>query len=466
MLEKHQERVVDAGTVGIRGGSKMRIQLSDHFNYKRLIRFVLPSILMIICSSIYSIVDGFFVSNFVGKTAFAAINLIMPVLMLVGTIGTMIGTGGSAIISKTMGEGKKELANQYFSMLIIAAFLMGIIASVIGFTFAGSIASLLGAKGELHRNAVLYARILFVSMPAYILQFAFQSFWVAAEKPSLNLKINILAGLTNAFFDWLFIAVFQWGIAGAAAATAIGQCIGGIVPVIYFMKKNSSLLQLTLQTKFYKEAFQTTCSNGSSEMVTNISTSAIGILYNFQLMKFAGENGLAAYGVIMYVNYIFMAVFLGYSIGSAPIVSYHYGAGHTNELRNLYRKSLILMGGSGIFMVIFAELLSEPLSTIFVNYDKGLLELTIHGFRLYCLAFLIMGVNVWASAFFTALNNGVVSATISFLRTFAFQIIAVISLPVFWGVDGIWLSIVVAELLAFIVTIVFFVSKKSQYQYM
>lgn len=444
----------------------MRIQLSDHFTYKRLLQFVLPSILMIICSSIYSIVDGFFVSNFVGKTAFAAVNLIIPVLMLVGTIGTMIGTGGSAIISKTMGEGKKELANQIFSMLIIAAFLIGISASVIGFIFSGSIASLLGAKEELYGNAVLYARILFLSMPVYILQFVFQSFFVAAEKPSLSLKINILAGIANAVLDWLFITIFHWGIAGAAVATAVGQCIGGIVPVLYFARKNSSRLKFTIHTKLYKKAFLITCGNGASEMVTNISTSAVSILYNFQLMRLAGENGIAAYGVIMYVNVIFMAVFLGYSIGSAPIVSFHYGAGHTDELKNLFRKSLILIVISGVFMTILAEVLSTPLSMIFVNYDKELLAMTVHGFRLYSLVYLIMGINVWGSAFFTALSNGLVSASISFLRTFVLQIIAVLCLPIVLKLDGIWLSIVAAELLALIVTITFFVTKKEQYKYM
>ncbi len=443
----------------------MRIQLSDHFTYKRLIQFVLPSILMIICTSIYGVVDGFFVSNFTGKTAFAAVNLIMPVLMLVGTVGTMIGTGGSAIVSKTMGEGKKELANQYFSMLIIAAFIIGVLLSVIGFVFSNQIAVLLGAEGELYANAVLYSRILFIYMPAFILQFAFQSFFVTAEKPSLSLKISILAGIMNAFLDWLFIAVFHWEIAGAALATGIGQLIGGIVPVIYFARKNNSLLKLKFKTKFYGRAFAAACSNGSSEMVTNISTSVVSILYNFQLMKIAGENGIAAYGVIMYVSIIFMGVFLGYSIGSAPVISYHYGADNTDELKNLFRKSLYLIGISGLFLIFFSEILARPLSMIFTSYDDELLSMTIRGFRLYSFAFLIMGINVWGSAFFTALNNGIISATISFLRTFAFQILSVLLLPIILDLDGIWLSVNVAEILALIVTITFFIKKKEQYKY-
>lgn len=443
----------------------MKIQLSDHFTYKRLIQFVLPSILMIICTSVYSIVDGFFVSNFVGKTSFAAVNLIMPVLMIVGTIGTMIGTGGSAIISKTMGEGKKELANQYFSMLMIMAFILGALLSLIGFVFANPIAAALGAEGELQKNAVIYARILFVSMPAYIFQFAFQSFFVAAEKPSLNLKINILSGVINAVLDYLFIAVFQWGIAGAALATAFGQFVAAAVSIIYFARKNNSLLRLTIKTKFYGRAFAGACTNGFSEMITSLSTSVVSILYNFQLMKLSGENGIAAYGVIMYVNIIFMAVFIGYSIGSSPIISYHYGAKNTGELKNLFRKSLILIGGSGLFLTIFAEILAKPLAMIFTSSDKELLMMTVHGFRIYSFAFLIMGINAWGSAFFTALNNGILSATISFLRTFAFQIIAVILLPVILGLDGIWLSVVVAEVLALGVTVILLVTKRKQYEY-
>lgn len=443
----------------------MRIQLSDHFTYKRLLRFVQPSILTILCMSVYSIVDGFFVSNFVGRSAFAAVNLVMPVLMLVGAIGNMAGTGGSAIVSRTMGEGKKELANQYFSMLIIAALAFGIAVSAAGFFLAGRIAAALGAEGELLANAVPYARILFLAMPAYILQFAFQSFFIAAEKPGLSLGISLLSGVANAMFDFLFIAVFRWGIAGAAVATAIGQCIAGIAPLVYFARENDSLLRLTLRTRFYKKAFLGACSNGSSEMVTNLSGSLVGILYNFQLMRFAGEDGLAAYGVVMYANLIFMAVFFGYSIGSAPIASYHFGAGNTGELKNLFRKSLVLIIVSGISMTALAELFSKPLAAVFVNYDEGLLAMTVRGFRLYSIAFLAMGVNVWGSAFFTALNNGAVSAAVSFLRTFVLQTASVLCLPVFWRLDGIWLSVAAAEIAALMVTVAFLVKMKSRYQY-
>lgn len=442
----------------------MKIQLSDHFTYKRLFRFVLPSILMIICTSVYSIIDGFFVSNYVGKTPFAAINLIMPVLMGVGTIGFMIGTGGSAIVSKLMGEGKQEQANQAFSMLIYAAAGMGILISILGFIFIRPIASALGAEGKLLEDCVVYARILFCAMPVFILQYAFQSFLVAAEKPGLSLKINIAAGLTNAVLDYLFIVIFPFGLAGAAIATAVGQLIGGIVPIIYFTRKNDSPIRL-IKAAFNGRVLLDTCINGSSELVTNLSSSVINILYNFQLMRIAGENGIAAYGVIMYVNIIFMAVFLGYSLGSAPIVSYHYGAGNYHELKNLFRKSISILAVSGVVLVTLSEFFAKPLVMIFASNDIELLAMTIRGFQLYALAFLVMGFNVWSSAFFTALNNGVVSAAISFLRTLVFQIIVVLILPALLGIDGIWLSIVIAELLALTVTVAFLIAKRKHYQY-
>lgn len=442
----------------------MRIQLSDHFTYKRLLRFVISPILMMVCTSLYSIVDGFFVSNYVGKTPFAAVNLIMPVCMALGTIGTMIGTGGSAIVSKVLGEGKKEQANQYFSMLIYFAIVLSVVLSALGFVFARPIASALGAEGEMLENCVIYSRILFIALTAFVLQNIFQSFFVTAEKPALSLKISITAGITNVVLDFLFIAVFHWGIAGAAIATGIGQLVGGVIPIVYFARKNDSLLQLT-KAGFNGKILLKTFGNGSSEMVTNLSTSLVNILYNFQLMKIAGENGVAAYGIIMYVNFIFMAIFFGYSIGSAPIIGYHYGADNHDELKNLFRKSIFLMGGVGVLLTLLAEILTVPLVTIFASYDADLFSMTCHGFRLYSFAFIVMGVNVWGSAFFTALGNGAVSAAISFLRTLVFQIAVVLILPIFFGIDGIWLAIVVAELLALIFTVIFFITNKKKYRY-
>lgn len=442
----------------------MGIKLSDHFTYKRLFRFTISTILMLMCTSLYSIVDGFFVSNFVGKTPFAAVNLIMPVMMGVGAIGFMVGTGGSAIVSRTLGEGDPERANRYFSMLTYISTIFAVILSAIGFIFTPQIAEALGASGELLRDCITYGRILFIATPAFILQNIFQSFFVAAEKPDLSLKVNVIAGLTNVVFDYLFIVVFKWGIAGAAIATAMGQAIGGIYPIFYFARKNNSLLRLT-KASFEGRILLQTCFNGSSEMVTTLSSSIVNILYNFQLMAIAGEDGVAAYGIIMYVNFIFMAIFLGYSVGSAPIISYHYGAANHSELKNLFKKSLTLMIAGGLLLTIISELFTTPLVSIFASYDPELFAMTCHGFRLYCLAFLFMGINVWGSAFFTALNNGGVSAAISFLRSLVFQIAVIQILPKLLGIDGIWLAIVVAEFLALIVTIYFFITQKKRYHY-
>lgn len=442
----------------------MRIQLSDHFTYGRLFRFVMPSIIMMIFTSIYGVVDGLFISNYAGKTSLAAINLIMPLLMIIAALGFMVGSGGSALVAKTLGEGKKEKANQYFSMLIYSVFGAGIILTVIGQVFLRPIAQVLGAEGEMLENCVLYGRIILTAITAFMLQNMFQSFLVLAEKAKLGLGIIIAAGLTNFVLDFLFIAVFKWGLAGAALATAAGELVGGIIPIIYFSRENNSLLRLT-KAKFDGRALLKACTNGSSELMTNISASVVTIVYNFQLMKIAGEDGIAAYGAIMYTNFIFAAIFFGYSIGSAPIIGYHYGAENHSELKNLFRKSLIIVGVSGILLTLTAFLISAPLTKVFVGYDKELYDLTLHGFRLYVPAFLICGINIFGSAFFTALNNGAVSAVISFLRTLVFQIAVVLILPNFIGIDGVWLSIIVAELLALVITVIFFITKRKKYHY-
>lgn len=443
------------------------IQLSDHFTYGKLLRFVMPSILMILCMSVYSIVDGFFVSNFVSKTAFAAINLMMPVLMGVATIGFMIGTGGSAVVSKTLGEGDKIRANQYFTMLILFAFVISAILAVVGFFFAPQIAAGFGAKEEeMLKDCVLYSRILFIATPLFVLQQAFQSFYVTAQKPELSLKSSIFAGLTNMVLDYLLIVPFQTGLAGAAIATAVSQAIGGIFPILYFSRKNnSSLLRLQFPFSLHWRALRTACANGSSEMVSNLSVSLVSILYNYQLMQFAGEDGIAAYGVIMYVAIIFNAVFMGYSIGSAPIVSFHYGAKNHVELKNMFRKGILLIGGSGIVITAAAIGFAKPLAMIFTSYDAALLALTTRACQIYSISYLFMGMNIWASSFFTALNNGLISACISFLRTFLFQIAAIFLLPQLLGIDGIWSSVVLAEFTAILISVAFLLGKRKKYQY-
>lgn len=443
----------------------MKIQLSEHFTYNKLLRFVFPSIVMMIFTSIYSVVDGLFVSNFVGKTALASINLILPFLMGLSALGFMIGTGGSAIVAKTLGEGDPKRANAYFSMLVYVTAIGGIILALLGMLLVPSVASLLGAEGELLSNCILYGRINFISLPAFMLQNVFQSFFVTAEKPKLGLAVIITAGVTNMILDLLFVGILGFGLAGAAVATVCGEMIGGLFPVFYFSRKNSSLLRLG-KTQFNGRILMQTCVNGSSELMTNLSSSIVNSLYNIQLMKFAGENGVAAYAAIMYVNFIFIAIFLGYSIGSAPIISYHYGAGNHGELKNLYKKSLQLVGSWGIVLFVLAQLLATPLAKLFVGYDSTLLAMTQTGFHIYSLVYIINGFNIFGSSFFTALSNGIVSAVISFLRTLVFQIGAVLILPVvFGGINGIWSSVTVAELLTLCITITFFVRQRRKYHY-
>lgn len=444
----------------------MRIQLSDHFTYGKLIRFTLPSIAMMIFTSIYGVVDGFFVSNFAGKTPFSAINIIWPFLMIMATVGFMFGTGGTAIVAKTFGEGNKEKANEYFSLFIYVAFALGMIFAIFGIVFIRPIAVLLGAEGELLENCVVYARIILTTLPFYVLQLLFQSFFPAAEKPQLGLAVTVSAGVTNMVLDAVLVTLLpqEYKLAGAAIATAMSQFVGGVIPLIYFFRKNSSILRLG-KTAFDGRAILKACTNGSSEFMSNVSMSVVGMLYNIQLLKYAGENGVAAYGVMMYVSMIFSASFIGYSIGTAPVISYHNGAQNYKESKGLFRKSLIMIGIFGIVMVAAAELSAIPLAKIFVGYDSELMALTVSGFRIFALSFIFMGFAIFSSGFFTALNDGLTSALISFLRTLVFQISAVLLLPMIWGIYGVWISIVVAEVMAVVISAVFLVLRQKDYHY-
>lgn len=444
----------------------MRIRLSDHFTYGRLIKFTLPSIAMMIFTSAYGVVDGFFVSNFAGKTSFAAINLIMPVLMILGTVGFMFGTGGTAIVAKTYGEGNQEKADSYFSLFVYVAFAIGVVLAVFGFILIRPVASLLGASGGLLENCVTYARIILAVLPFFILQVMFQSFFVAAEKPQLGFAVTVFSGMANIVLDAILVMLLpqEYKLAGAAAATAMSQTVGGVVPLFYFFRKNGSILRLG-KTRYDGAAVFKACANGSSEFMSNISMSLVSILYNFQLMKYAGENGIAAYGVIMYVSMIFSAAFIGYSIGTAPVIGYHDGAKHYAELKGLLRQSLTMTALFGIGMAASAELLAAPLSGIFVGYDESLMELTVSGFRIFSLSFALMGVGIFASGFFTALNDGATSAVISFLRTLVFQSGAVMILPAILGIDGVWFSIVAAECMSVVLSAVFLVIKRKKYKY-
>ena len=445
--------------------SKQKIQLSDHFTYPRLLRFVLPAVGTMLFTSIYGIVDGLCVSNFVGKTAFAAVNLIMPLPQLLATIGFMLGTGGSAIVGITLGEGDQKKADRYFTMFMLAALVSVSVLAVLGIVFLRPIAVLLGAKGELLDYALRYGRILMVSLPTFALQNMFQSFFVTAEKPHLGFYFTVGAGCTNMVLDVLMVGVWGWGVEGAAIATFISQLVGGVLPVFYFINHNNTSRLHLCKTKVYGSVLRDACINGSSELMTNLSMSLVNILYNYQLLRLGGEDGVAAYGVIMYAAFLFVAVFVGYAVGSAPIVSFHYGARNHAEVHNLYSKSLRLIGVVAVVMTGISMVFIPYVSRIFVGYDASLLALTNRAFRLYALSFLIMGFNVYASSFFTALGDGVTSALISFLRTMLFQVIAIIVLPMLLDIDGIWLAITAAELAALAVSVTMFITKDKVFHY-
>ena len=443
----------------------MKIQLSDHFTFKKLLRFTLPTIIMMVFTSIYGVVDGFFVSNFAGKTEFAAVNLIMPFLMILGSIGFMFGTGGSALISKTLGEGKNEKAKRIFSLLVYTALISGVVIAVLGIIFLKPIAVMLGADGEMLEHCITYGRIILSALPAFILQYAFQSFFVAAGKPQLGLYVTIAAGVTNMILDWLLVGVYSLGVIGAASATAASEATGGILPLIYFAGKNSSLLKLT-KTKFSGRAILKACTNGSSELMSNISMSVVSMLYNMQLMKYAGEDGVAAYGVLMYVNFVFIAVFIGYSVGTSSVIGFNYGAQNYNEITGLLKKSTVIISIFAVCMLTLAQILAKPIAGIFVGYDDGLMNLTLHAFRISSFAFLFACFAIYGSSFFTALNNGLISALISFLRTLVFQVAAVIIFPLIMGINGIWISIVAAEIVAASVTVMFIFGMRKKYHYL
>ena len=442
----------------------MTIQLSDHFTYSRLLRFTLPSIAMMIFTSIYGVVDGIFVSNFAGKTPFAALNLIMPYVMVFGTLGFMLGTGGTALVSMTLGMGDKKKANEIFSLLTYTAIFGGIALTLLSIAFMRPAAKLLGGQGQMLEDAVTYGCIVQSALTAYILQFAFQSFCVAAEKPNLSLTMTVASGCANIVLDWLLVGIFRWGLVGAAVATAAAQIIGAVIPIVYFARPNRCLLRLG-RCRFDGRALLRTAVNGSSELMSNLSMSLVSILYNFQLMAHAGEDGIAAYGVIMYVNFIFIAVFIGLSIGAAPIVGFNHGAQNHGELQNVLRKCLMLIGLFGLVLTLAAEVIARPLAGIFVSYDPALHDMTTRGFRIYILSFLLCGFNIYGSSFFTALNNGLISALISFLRTLVFQIGAVLVLPILFELDGIWWSVVAAELGSLALTAFFLIKYRKRYHY-
>ncbi|MDO4690163.1 MAG: MATE family efflux transporter [Fusobacterium sp.] len=441
-----------------------KIQLSDHFSYKHLIHFTLPSILMMILTSLYTVIDGLFVSNFVGKIEFAGVNLIYPFIMILGSIVFIFSTGGSALVSMMLGKGEKEKANQYFTMIVVFVGLIGIFISVFGIAFVKLIANMLGASAEMLKSCVPYGRILMGFIPIFMLQNVFQSFLIVAEKPKIGLFSTIISGLTNIILDAVFIIYFKWGVAGAALATGIGFLVGALIPAIYFVIRNGNKLKFT-KAKFELKTIFKVIINGLSEFVGNVSSSVVSVIFNFELMIYVGENGVAAYGVLMYIQFIFMAIFLGYSIGVSPVIGFNHGANNIDELKNIFKKSVWIMLFSGISMTLIAIVLKTSLAKLFVGYDMELMEITKHAFLIFSFSFMLQGLNIFTSALFTALNDGITSVKLSFIRTFGLQLLCVLILPIFFGLNGIWFSVVIAEVLSVIVSIFYIVCKRKKYQY-
>ncbi len=443
---------------------RKEIRLSEHFTSGKLMRYAMPTIIMMIFSSVYGIVDGFFVSNYAGKTAFSAVNFIYPLLIILGAVGFMLGTGGCARIAMALGRKEEKKANELFSLIVYTAIAVGIFLALLGIAFIRPIAVLMGARGVLLENSVLYGRVFLSALPFYILQFFFQCVFPAAEKPKLGLYITAMAGVTNIAFDALLVGVMKGGIVGAAAATAFSQLIGGAVPLVYFGRRNTSRLKLT-RCRFDGKSLVSVCANGSSEFISQISASVVAMLYNIQLMRYAGENGVAAYGVLMYVCMIFQAVFIGYSTGCAPIISYHYGAQNIDELKGLRRRSLKIISLCSVAMVLSGLLLSRPFSALFVGYDERLMEMTVTAFSIFSFSFLPSGFVIFCSSFFTALGDGLTSALISGLRTLVFQCGMVILLPLIFDINGIWWSITAAECAAMATALCFLALKRKKYNY-
>lgn len=442
----------------------MKIKLSDHFTYSRLLRYALPSVIMMIFTSIYSVVDGLFIANLVGSNALSSINIVMPMIIIVGAFGFMLGTGGSAVVAVKLGQGKPKTANEYFSMIVAVIAAIGIALSAVCIIFIKPICRILGASDILMDDCVTYGVILLIGSAAFMLQTTFQTFFVVAEKPHLGLSLTVISGVANMVLDYVFVYLLRLGVAGAAWATVTGYLIGAVVPLIYFLLPNKSLLRLC-RFKFDPRVLLNSSINGSSEMMSNVSMSIITYLYNLQMMQLLGEDGVAAITVIMYVNFIFIAVFIGYSIGTAPIVGYNYGAGKNAELKGVFRKSMLIISVCSVAMTTSAVSLSGILSHLFIGANPELTAMTAHGFRLYALSFPIAGFNIYGSSFFTALCNGKISALISFLRSLILQAIMIILLPMLLGLDGIWLAVVAAELLTVIVTIICFIRCRKKYHY-
>lgn len=443
----------------------MQIQLSDHFDYSRLLRFTLPSIAMMVFTSVYSVVDGYFVSNYAGKQPLAAVNMAWPVIMMLASLGMMFGTGGSALIAAAQGRGRKQRANEYFSLIVYVVIVLGFVLAGATWFLMEPIMKLLGAEGNLLADCVFYGQVCLVGLPAFMMQMLFQTLFITSGKPQLGFYVTVGAGVANMILDGLFIGMMGMGLFGAALATDFGFLVGGIIPLFYFARNNSSSLRLG-RACWKPHALLKACFNGSSEMLSGIASSIVTLLYNFQLLRYVGENGVAAFSVIMYVTFIFFAIFFGYCNGVAPVISFHFGARNQTELKNLFKRCAVFIGVTGVCLFILAQLTAPFLAKLFVGYDAELYNTTVYAFRIVCFSFLISGFGIFGSSLFTALNNGFISATISTCRSIIFEAGFVLLFPLLLGINGIWFAIWGTEIATLVLTAIFIIRKRKVYGYL
>lgn len=414
--------------------------------------------------SLYTMVDGVFVSRFAGTAALSAVNIVYPMVSVVVAVGVMLATGGSAIIAKRMGEGKPEQARQNFSYLILAGVLIAVGMAALALVFLKPLLHLLGARGALFELCYAYALPLVFFIPSGILQMLFQTLLVTAGRPMLGLTVTVLGGVANIVLDYLFIVPLQMGIAGAAIATGIGFSIPAVFGLLYFALRRSGPLCF-VRPKGGGKMLLRCCANGSSEMVTNMSTAVTTFLFNLLMMRYAGEDGVASITIVLYTQYLMTAVYMGYATGTAPVFSFHHGSRNGEQLRRLFRISMGFIALCSVATFALALVFAKQVVVIFTPAGSPVFEMALYGFRLFSGSFLFAGVGIFASAMFTAFSDGKVSAAISFLRTFAFIVLALLLLPLAMGLDGVWLAVPLAEVLGFGVSLFFLYRKKKRYCY-
>lgn len=441
----------------------MTNSIAQKFNVFTLLKFAFPTMVMMVFMSLYTIVDGIFVSRLVGSNALSAVNIVYPVISLLIACGIMLSTGGSAIVARQMGEKREQEARENFSMLAVVSVLTGIVILVLGLMFLEPICRILGGTPVLLEDCKIYLGVLLGFGPLTMLQMLFQTFFVTAGKPGLGLGLTLTGGVVNMVLDYVFMGPMQMGVLGAALATGLGQAIMAVAGVVYFLKVKGNLY--FVKPVFRGNILLQSCGNGSSEMVSNLSTAVVTFLFNITMLKLAGEDGVAAITIVLYGQFLFTALYLGFSMGVAPVVSFNYGNQNHAQLKRIYKICIGFILGSSVFILGIALLFSEPIVGIFTGEENHTYELAVEGFFQFSFNYLFAGINIFASALFTSLSNGKISAIISFCRTFVFITVSIVLLPRVMGITGVWLSVPLAELVTLFISITYLKGQKEVYHY-